>query len=141
MTTPPFETVYDAFEIEMLTDAYEAITACDMWDWLRVYSPEEDKGFMFGNHPNQERINKEMKFDGHSGASYGWTMRVMEDIAKRGWEDHKNRVREVRATRKLNQWAAAQRKPKGNPCPCRHAKGFTDGWCGVAGGGVPGCDH
>ena len=70
MTTPPFDTVYDAFEIEMLTDAYEAITACDMWDWLRVYSPEEDKGFMFGNHPNQERINKAMKFDGHSGASY-----------------------------------------------------------------------
>ena len=27
------------------------------------------------------------------------------------------------------------------PCHCRKAAGFTSGWCGVAGGGVPGCDH
>ena len=26
-------------------------------------------------------------------------------------------------------------------CPCRYRRGFTRGWCGVAGGGVPGCDH
>ena len=29
----------------------------------------------------------------------------------------------------------------GSPCPCRAAKGYAHGWCGVAGGGVPGCDH
>ena len=26
-------------------------------------------------------------------------------------------------------------------CPCRKANGFAVGWCGVAGGGVPACDH
>ena len=26
-------------------------------------------------------------------------------------------------------------------CPCRKANGFNFGWCGVAGGGVPACDH
>ena len=26
-------------------------------------------------------------------------------------------------------------------CLCRQQKGFTSGWCGVAGGGVPACDH
>lgn len=26
-------------------------------------------------------------------------------------------------------------------CPCRKANGFAFGWCGVAGGGVPACDH
>ena len=26
-------------------------------------------------------------------------------------------------------------------CFCRREKGFTEGWCGVAGGGVPACDH
>ena len=26
-------------------------------------------------------------------------------------------------------------------CACRAAKGKKKGWCGVAGGGVPGCDH
>jgi hypothetical protein len=29
----------------------------------------------------------------------------------------------------------------GLPCPCRAAQGFEHGWCGVAGGGVPACDH
>ena len=28
-----------------------------------------------------------------------------------------------------------------DPCPCREARGFIDGWCSVAGGGVPGCEH
>lgn len=28
----------------------------------------------------------------------------------------------------------------GNQCPCHMEKGLP-GWCGVAGGGVPGCDH
>jgi ADP-ribose pyrophosphatase len=27
------------------------------------------------------------------------------------------------------------------PCWCRRENGFTSGWCGVAGGGVPACDH
>jgi len=26
-------------------------------------------------------------------------------------------------------------------CECRKANGFAFGWCGVAGGGVPACDH
>ena len=30
---------------------------------------------------------------------------------------------------------------KTTACPCRKAKGLTEGWCGVAGGGVPACDH
>lgn len=27
------------------------------------------------------------------------------------------------------------------PCLCRRQQGFKEGWCGVAGGGVPACDH
>jgi hypothetical protein len=26
-------------------------------------------------------------------------------------------------------------------CSCRKKQGFSTGWCGVAGGGVPACDH
>eukprot|EP00047_Mylnosiga_fluctuans_P017472 m.61617 g.61617 ORF g.61617 m.61617 type:complete len:135 (+) comp7095_c0_seq1:88-492(+) len=26
-------------------------------------------------------------------------------------------------------------------CMCRREQGYTEGWCGVAGGGVPACDH
>ena len=47
--------------------------------------------FMFDSHPEPavasaiESINKKLD-SGHSGASYGWTMRNMESIAKKGWE-------------------------------------------------------
>lgn len=130
MTTPDFETVYEPFEAKMLADAYQAITACDLWDWMRVFRPKDGEGFMFANHPNLDRINEEMKYGGHSGASYGWTMRQMESLAKIGWDEHKRIVLRKRAEER-----------KGNPCPCRRLKGYTDGWCGVAGGGVPACDH
>lgn len=137
--TPDFETIYTAYESTLLKDAYDAITACDLWDWMRSYTPDS---FMYSNHPNLDRINKEMKYmDEHSGASYGWTMRQMESIAKRGWEEHRNQVRRKRADDKLATWADQQRTPKGNPCHCRKAQGLKDGWCGVAGGGVPACDH
>lgn len=140
MTTPTFETIYDKFESTMLKDAYKAITACNLWDWMKEYNPEEGRGFMFSRHDNLSRIAEKMEFEGHSGSSYAWTMRVMEDIAKRGWEDHKNRTRRAQAIRDLQRWAFQQRHP-GSACACRRAKGYTHGWCGVAGGGVPACDH
>jgi hypothetical protein len=141
MTTPAFETIYPAHETMMLTDAYTAITTCDLWTWLCEFRPQHGEGFMFSNHPNLDQIRTAMTYQGHSGASYAWTMRVMASIAKKGWDTHRNEIRQTRATRTLEEWAATQTKPKGNPCPCRTDKGFTDGWCGVAGGGVPACDH
>ena len=118
---PEFEKVFTAHESTMLRDAYDAITQCELWDWLRTYSPEDNKGFMFSTHPNLERINKAMKYEGHSGSSYAMTMRVMEKIAKEGFDSLKC--------------------ARPSACPCRSAKGYMSGWCGVAGGGVPACDH
>jgi hypothetical protein len=106
-TFPPH---YSKLERELLIDAYQAITACDLWDWMKTYTPDKDKGFVFSTHPNLDRINAAMKYQGHSGGSYGWTMRTMEHIAKLGWNEALN-----------------------PPCPCRIAKGLTFGGCGVAG--------
>ena len=74
-------------EVVMLQDADNAITTCELWGWLKNYVPEENKGFMFSEHPNLTRINNAMKYQGHSGSSYGWTMRQMEQIAKLGWDE------------------------------------------------------
>lgn len=117
MSSPPFETVYTTFEVPLLRDAYIAITACNLWEWMKTYSPPEATGFMFGRHPNLEKILNTMAYSGHSGASYGWTMRIMEDIAKHGWEAHKNQVRRARSTKRLEQWAATVRNP-----PCQEGK-------------------
>lgn len=77
-----YRKLYSEHESEMLEDADQAITSCELWDWLKDYTPEEGKGFMFSKHPNLDRINAAMKYGGHSGSSYGWTMRTMEAIAK-----------------------------------------------------------
>lgn len=71
--------------------AHKAITNCEMWNWLRNFQVDEDRGFMFtkGVH-GLERISEEMAKDpinqGHSGASYGCTMRSMDYIAKNGYD-------------------------------------------------------
>ena len=41
---------------------------------------------MFSNHPLISTITEKMDYKGHSGASFGWTMRNMEHIAKHGWD-------------------------------------------------------
>ena len=139
---PDFESIYTRLEAAMVKDAYDAVTECNLWEWMRTYSPNDGMGFMFSSHPNLTEINKHMKMlDDHSGASYGWTMRQLESIAKKGWESHANEVRWVRAMDALKEWADETRASRGKPCGCRAAKGYTSGWCGVAGGGVPGCDH
>ncbi len=78
--------LYDEDEAEMLQDADNAITVSELWTWLADFKPEDGKGFMFSNHPNLDVIQNAMKYTGHSGSSYGWTMRQMEFIAKEGWD-------------------------------------------------------
>lgn len=141
MTTPDFDSIYTPFETAMLKDAYNAITKADLWEWMRRKSTPGPDGFMFSSAIELAIINAEMSFDGHSGSSYGWTMRQMESIAKRGWEEHKNQVRRNRAVQQLNEWAKKVRDPSGHPCMCRVRKGYDFGWCGVASGGVPGCEY
>ena len=76
--------------------AHQAISRCELWNWLHNFEPEEDKGFMFTRDvPELKRLNNELQKDpvngGHSGASYAITMRNMEYIAKNGYDAFKNR--------------------------------------------------
>lgn len=116
--------LYSKHEAMMLQDADAAITECGLWDWMSSYNPASGDGFMFSNHPNLDKINAAMKYQGHSGASYGWTMRTMQLVARIGWDKF-----------------AMLMSTEHPPCPCRKSQGYWAGWCGVAGGGVPGCDH
>lgn len=79
-----YSELFDQHKANMLQDADNAVTQCKLWDWLNMYEPAN--GFGLDNHPNLALINNAMKlYDSHSGASYGWTMRQMEYIAKHGW--------------------------------------------------------
>ena len=73
-----------ASDAEMLNDAYQAITVTGSWPSMKAFSGES---FMFSREPFIANIMNAMAWrDQHSGASFGCTMRVMEFIAKNGWE-------------------------------------------------------
>jgi len=79
--------------VPYLVNAHWAVTECELWDWLRTYEPPSDKGFTFSTGPERKRIDEKMREQaisgGHSGLSYGYTMRVMYCIAKEGYEKYK----------------------------------------------------
>jgi len=90
-----FDFVRDKFTKEFLKSAHRAISLCELWDWMRIYEPQADRGFMWSKTPELDRLNQQMFKDPinseHSGSSYGFIMRQMEDIAKNGYENFKNR--------------------------------------------------
>jgi hypothetical protein len=76
----------DSWEAAALKNAYDAITTEKLCDFLKNNSPPEGKGFMFWNAPELRCLDAHMEPMGHSGGSYGFTMRVMEHIAQNGWD-------------------------------------------------------
>jgi nanoRNase/pAp phosphatase (c-di-AMP/oligoRNAs hydrolase) len=86
-----FEYVQDVWMREMLVNAWQAITITETWDFVR----EDTDSFMFSRDPRIEIItNKmvELGYGGHSGASFGCTMRNMQFIAKYGEEKFKQEI-------------------------------------------------
>lgn len=82
-----FSWMEDGLTQYYLLDAYYAITHLDAWDWLRTAEPPEDQGFMFWSpRPSQLEAIDAVIDKGHSGTTYGFTMRAMETIAKQGWD-------------------------------------------------------
>jgi hypothetical protein len=92
MTTPlvvpprgDFSFVKDNETRIMFEDAYKAIDS--VWaGWEFVERDPGEGGFMFSTSVIAVAIQKNMKYEGHSGASYGWTMRKMQHLARIGWE-------------------------------------------------------
>jgi hypothetical protein len=55
----------------------------DMWTYMNQYTPPTNQGFMFSDDAKINIIGQKMQI-GHSGTSYGWTMRYLECLAKQG---------------------------------------------------------
>lgn len=68
----------------MLDDAYRAIEMAEGWDYMKT-DPGEN-GYMFTRSDMLTKIGSKMTYGDHSGASYGWTMRMMQRLARIGWE-------------------------------------------------------
>jgi hypothetical protein len=58
-----------------------------MWLYLRNNPPSENTGYMFSDNTMFTEIMNNMQV-GHSGASYGWTMRNLQYIATHGLDSY-----------------------------------------------------
>jgi len=76
---------YTKDEQEMLQDAYQAIEKANMWDYMKG-EPRGGGGYTFTDDEELRSINRNIEYDGHTGFSFGWTMRTMQQIAKLGEE-------------------------------------------------------
>jgi len=78
------------YEVTMLDDAYRAVSKVPGgWEYLARPDVPAGGSFMFGPEtPILTAINDAMTFRGHSGGTYGLTMRQMEFIAKKGWAEY-----------------------------------------------------
>ena len=61
---------------------YIAIVEHNMQQWFTDFEPPEEKGYMFSEHLNIDILNREVNSDGHSGATFGHCLRIMQDIFK-----------------------------------------------------------
>ena len=83
-TVRDFSFIRDVNSREMVEDGYSAVTKAEAWDLMK-----EDPGlggFMYTTNESYRVVHKHMDYRGHSGASYGWTMRQLQFIAENGWD-------------------------------------------------------
>ncbi len=69
----------DANDRMMVQDAYEAAVKLELLDEIKNLNPQN--GFMFSKSPIIDKISANLKYSGHSGCSFGWTMRQVEYLA------------------------------------------------------------
>lgn len=64
-----------------IMDGVKVINELGLWDWLREFEPEPNRGFMFSDDETLMKINKKLSKD-HSGCSYGITMRNLHRLSR-----------------------------------------------------------
>ena len=83
-----FEYVSNDYERLMLSNAWQAITITENWNFVK----QPIESFSFSNDPRINIISNkmvELGYNGHSGSSFGYTMRAMQYIANNGEEKYK----------------------------------------------------
>lgn len=69
----------------MLEEMYAAVTAADAWADMKA--DPGDGGYMFSGAPVVAKVSAHLNDTvGHSGSSFGITMRAMQRIAHIGWD-------------------------------------------------------
>jgi hypothetical protein len=84
-----FDFMTDEHSRHLLINAFQAINESETWDFVA----KDCESFMFNNSPEIYKISEMMERciypPGHSGCSFGWTMRQMQFLAKHGIKKYK----------------------------------------------------
>ena len=72
--------INDPASMQALIDGVKAMNKIRQWDWLRVYKPEPNEGFMFSSDPVVHEFMHHTSHD-HTGATMAWTMGTLQFIA------------------------------------------------------------
>ena len=85
---PDFTFITDDHSRKMIESGYKVVTLCEGWNIIRNFRGES---FMFSEDPEINIImdNISRHYHGHSGASIGWTMRILEHISQVGIDEFK----------------------------------------------------
>lgn len=101
--TPDFSFIKDVDSRNNLLNAYNAVTKCDAWEFLKKFKPEDVDGCLYCSHPKIYKIYETMetcnpKISNHSGYSFSNTMKDIHKIAKIGYEKYKDeKLKEVKS--------------------------------------------
>jgi hypothetical protein len=91
-----FSFIADEHTRVLVANGYEAVSQLELWGWLRAFEPNPNEGFMWSSDPNITSIGNKMheinKDIGHSGGSFGFTMRTLHYIARNGIDKYKQLV-------------------------------------------------
>ena len=84
---------FNEHTVPLLADAYQAVTVTE--EWANMAKDPGTTGFAWSREPYLNRITGAMKLaNEHTGATMAWTLRVMQQIAQKGWDTfcEENRV-------------------------------------------------
>ena len=69
-------------------------------DYLRSSNPKSDNGYMYSDHPIINELETKMD-KGHSGASFGITMRYAAYIIQYGYDKFKELMDKIEPTKEI----------------------------------------
>lgn len=75
---------------EDLLDMAQTTTRLGLWGWFKTDNPPENTGYMYWEHENVNKISDGLTCNYHSGATFSHAMRIIQYIAKNGFEKWNN---------------------------------------------------
>jgi hypothetical protein len=91
-----FDFITDELSRRNIMGGIWALNKLELWDWLKNFIPEPNKGFAYSdtieitNIGNMLQSNENPYQSYHTGFSFEWTMRTLQIIVHTNLEEFKN---------------------------------------------------